>query len=351
MSRLAWIVLLALALVLAALGARQWSDVDQPLASPSPAGSESPSSTLVSTDGDGAASSMSELAPASSVSEFQQDLLKMPEEVQQALLSLQEQFDSGDWASQPVLANLERWRLEAEQAPKAAASLARALRRCARPRFSSVQDAQREWQSQLARLASSDLSPERNAEWRGQEALRLAAGLADLANCEGFTREEARREYMRWLERAARELQPSDERARLRLSYIEAPFLDLPRSADRVGAIDEVIRRRDIARAWLHELREDGERRAFDLSHSAYAEWGELEAVDSAEALAWSFVHEVAGAVRAAGIEPNSERLARAAERWEIGPSRTRPEDAPYLEEGIRRGREHYLRIFGAPPG
>ena len=349
MSRLAWVALLALALALAAW---QWLGANPRAENPSPAAGETqPPLGAASTAGGGVPPAARERVVASDPSAFEQALLRTPEEVQQALVALRERLDPQDWAHQPVQPNLARWRRAAEQTPESAASLARALQRCARPRFSSLREVEQQWQSELAMLAGRDLSPERYAEQRGWQAQRLAVGLADLADCQGLARDEARREYLRWLERAARELPPSEARVRLRLSYIEDPFLDLPRSADRIGAIDEVIRRRDIARAWLHELREEGQWLAFDLSQTAYSAWGELEAMDIAEGIAWGFVQEIAGAVRAAGVDPSREGLARAAELWATAPSRTRPEDAAYLEEGRRRGQEHYLRIFGAPPG
>lgn len=343
--------LAALALVAGSMAAWHWLRADR-----NPASAILPEArpTLALADEGELSWSTPEAPVVSAPSPRQQAISRFPTELRQALQQMHDERRAEDWTEQPVLPNLERWRQQAEHAPPRAAALARSLRRCIGIGFSSIEEFQRRLQSELARIDSSNPEPDQRARVREQMIRHHAYQLYDFWDCEGLAADAARREYMRWLEHAARELGPSEARDRLRLSFIQDPFVDLPSAADRIGSVDEVIRRRDIAGAWLRELRERpdaGLFGAFRLSELAYSDLGELEPPDPVESIAWALVKEVSLAVHAASRPWPIDRATNTGELWETAPSQTRPEHAPYLEEGRRRGREHYLRIFGAPPG
>lgn len=341
----------ALALVAGSMAGWHWLRADRSSA-PAIVAEAEPAQALA--DEGELLSSTPEAPVVSALSPRQQAIARFPAALRQALQQVHDERRAEDWADQPVLPNLERWRKQAEHAPPRAAALERSLRRCIGTGFSSIEEFERRLQYELARIDSSNPEPDQRARIREQRIRHYAYQIYDFWDCEGLTADAARREYMRWLEHAARELGPSEARDRLRLSFIQDPFVDLPTAADRIGSVDEVIRRRDIAGAWLRELRERpdaGLFGAFRLSELAYSDLGELEPPDPVESIAWALVKEVSLAVHAASRPWPIDRGTHAGELWETAPSHTRPEDAPYLEEGRRRGREHYLRIFGTPPG
>lgn len=279
----------------------------------------------------------------------------MPPELQQAVSDGRHgSVDPSDWNRQPVQPNLERWRSQAEQDPERAAALGLALRRCA-PRGSLLDElemAEVEWRTVVDRAHAMPLTQDQLETRLRTADFNFASRVNALLLCDGVSEQMARREYIRWLERAGRELPPSAHRDRMRLSFIEEPFPDLPNAADRIGSIDEVLRRRDTARAWLRELRETGVVQAMWHSAVAYSSRGEIEPADAMEAFAWQFVFDVRHAVNAesgsAGFSTPAGRPG-AAELWETGVRSASASHRPN-QEGLRRGREHYVRIFGAPP-
>jgi hypothetical protein len=249
---------------------------------------------------------------------------------------------------------LERLETEANSDPMSAVSLASSLRSCARVSGTSAEEVVGEWRRDLERVrAHTPSGPgELVAERMFNFTQRARGQLQELRRCEGLSDPVTR--YIHWLERAARVHPDPRHRERLRVEYVESAFDDMPLASDRIAAIDEAIRRRDIALGWLMELRDQGNLRAMSLYSAQRMRGGQLLAEDVVESGAWLFAGAVRSQVeteRSGWYRPQPGRPT-AAELWSRGLQSDwfRETSEADLREADRRGREIYLRLFGTPP-
>lgn len=249
---------------------------------------------------------------------------------------------------------LESLKVQAESDPMSAVRLASSLRSCASASRTSAEQVVMEWREQLERVraGAAEASVEVISERMFTSTQLARRNLQNLRRCEGLT--DPVTLYIHWLERAARVHPDPQDRERLRLEFVEKAFDDMPLASDRIAAIDEAIRRRDIALAWLIELRDQGNLRAIDLYSAQRIRGGELLAQDMVESAAWYFAWGVRNQLNIEGSEWYRPQPGRptAAELWRSGPASTsflQISEAD-LREADRRGREIYRRLFGAPP-
>lgn len=249
-----------------------------------------------------------------------------------------------------VRQKLESWESEFADNPAIAQEAAALLRGCTRNSGKRVEDVVAEWEDEDARFR--ERNPGRLTDPEYFHTQQARASLHYLRVCKGV--DEPTAHYIRWLERAARVHPDRVQRERLRLEYAKHAFDDMPSAADRVGSIDEVIRRRDVVVAWVVELREQGSLDA--IGHYSVMRSGlGILPTDLVEHHAWHFVFLVRDRVMAEGRAANATAASRpsSAELWRQGPHLWRNDatSAEQLREADHRGREIYRRLFGAPPG
>ena len=251
-----------------------------------------------------------------------------------------------DWSAQPIAANLAEWRRRAEQDPRAAQRLANTLRRCTDDQASYAQIA-REWAQEAAEVRANAAAVRSHFDGPGANlVMRYRYRVQSLEHCLGVVDPKA--EYLRWLERAARELDAPDEQARLRLRWIEEAFIDMPEAGQRIGRIDEALRRRDQARAWLEQLRDAGDLVAINDFVAYRMRGSALYAADPVEASAWYFVWHAANAAQ----WPGRRGQPSAVELWrtDIEPDPAVGLGPAEAAEASERGRALYRHIFGSEP-
>jgi hypothetical protein len=261
-------------------------------------------------------------------------------------------IDAG-WSSLPVAPNLADWIAQAERDPEAMGRLLGRLSQCVHLRMSSIEHVVELWRLNVARAgarAPAGSAPDQRALERFANDARRE--IESIRHCEGVP--DLMTLYMQWLERAAREHPVQDHRTQWRLRFINDPFVDMPSPAQRIGAIDEVLRRRDLAIAWLIELRDRGHTDAIAAYATARSGWTGLLEKNSMEQSAWGFVARVRRAVdlESHGRPTINPHQRSAAELWQTPPESRFPEtlSPEQLGEAHRRGRDIYLRLFGAPP-
>jgi hypothetical protein len=260
------------------------------------------------------------------------------------------------WAELPIAPNLPRWRALAERDPELARQLADSLRRCAGYPADTRERALQEWAEQERETRARERDPaEAEQSLERQWAPRYRYRLQAIEHCAGVA--DPIGEYLKWLEQAGRGLPDSELRQRLRLEFVERAFDDMRSAAERIGRIDEVIRRRDLSRAWLEQLRDAGMLRAIDAYAAAMRGWQGLYSTDTVEYLAWYYVRQMNDAAqlaeRAARMNwPNQQRGLSASQQWSEGIQASPMTDASPEQrlEATRRGRDYYVRVFGAPP-
>lgn len=251
-----------------------------------------------------------------------------------------------DWSAQPIAANLAEWRRRAEQDPRAAQRLANTLRRCTDDQASYAQIA-REWAQEAAEVRANAAAVRSHFDGPGANlVMRYRYRVQSLEHCLGVVDPKA--EYLRWLERAARGLEAPDEQSRLRLRWIEEAFIDMPEAGQRIGRIDEALRRRDQARAWLEQLRDAGDLVAINDFVAYRMRGSALYAADPVEASAWYFVWHVANAAK----WPGRRGQPSAVELWrtDIEPDPAVGLGPAEAAEASERGRALYRHVFGSEP-
>jgi hypothetical protein len=262
------------------------------------------------------------------------------------------------WREHPVAPNLARWSARAGASPELAAELASVLRDCAGVAETSEAEVRADLDALLEQRRQAGASESELHEIRtvgGWGGRRYLFQLDALRRCQGV--ENPVTQYLRWLERAARELPHGERRAALRIEFAEHVFDDLKSRERMIGAIDEVIRRRDIARAWLAEGIEAGSERAIRAYVDQLYGQGALYAKDLVEAQVWNQILQLRIAVRVAesarqsgGWRPSQSP----AQVWERGIDFSGTGDWVRVDQHAelnQRFRDTYLRLFGAPPG
>lgn len=271
-----------------------------------------------------------------------------PPDFPEALLRpIEDEAQPDDWSAQPIAANLAEWRRRAEQDPRAAERLANALRRCTDDPASYAQIA-REWAQEAAEVRANAAAVRSHFDGPGANlVMRYRYRVRDLEHCRGVVDPKA--EYLRWLERAARDLDAPDAQARLRLRWIEEAFIDMPEAGQRIGRIDEALRRRDQARAWLEQLRDAGDLTAINDFVAYRMRGSALYAADPVDASAWYFVWQVANAAQ----WPGRRGQPSAVELWrtDIEPDPAVGLSPAEAAEASERGRALYRHVFGSEPG
>jgi hypothetical protein len=261
-----------------------------------------------------------------------------------------ESFDPAE----PLAPMLDALQAQAESDPLSAVRLAWTLGQCARVERTSVEQIVSEWRQEWALMrerlpeAPDALIAERinNQTQNARHELlnlRKCAGVADPASL-----------HIRWLERAARVHPDPLQRDRLQIDYIKEAFADMPLASDRIARIDEAMRRRDVAAAWLIEQRDKGNVRAIDLYVVERSRGGALLPPDPIEASAWYFVYRVRSEYESEASQWYRPRpgAPTAADLWRLGAESTGrvPLSDADLREADVRGRDIYLRLFGSPP-
>lgn len=262
-------------------------------------------------------------------------------------------FDRG-WSGMPIAPNLKVWTAEAENDPDKLRRLIDSLYRCLHVRGTTVESVVDSWHQKASFVPpGASTHPEVRASVLRRHANDARKTLRTLRDCQAV--DDPIGLYLRHLERAAREHPDSEQRSRSRIQYIHDALADMPSASLRIGSIDEVMRRRDVAVAWLIELRDQGNLDA--IFAYAFERGGRsgLLASDWVEYHAWRFVGRVRQRVE---LESRPELHSLSGQPSAVEIWRTSPQPSQYeaiepeqVGEAHRRGREIYQRLFGAPPG
>lgn len=202
---------------------------------------------------------------------------------------------------------------------------------------------------QLHERLEQNLAPRRDGRMRGVEDIRRTRdfherSLLEHVDCVALGAERVGT-ALGWIERAAR---AGDHRAMADFARYAFDRHEYETEEDLVQDLDEVIRRRDLARAWIQEALDAGERGALGYLSNDY---GTLFPYDRVSAEAYRYAASVDTAFHRPGEEAELSLL------WHRGPrlewrgahgDRSDLSEADY-DAVLRRGREIY-EGFGPRP-